>query len=86
MPIFYLRKLSGDRRTSSANRKLGRSLTFIAGAINAGGFLAVGQYTSHMTGIVSSLSDNMVVGNLALIVVALGSVAAFVAGPPIRPS
>ncbi len=80
MPIFYLRKLSGDRRTSSANRQLGRSLTFIAGAINAGGFLAVGQYTSHMTGIVSSLGDNMIIGNLAVVVVALGSVAAFVAG------
>ena len=80
MPIYYLRKLSGDRRTTSANKHLGYSLAFIAGAINAGGFLAVDRYTSHMTGIVSSLADNLVTNNLAVVLVALGSLVAFVAG------
>lgn len=80
MPIFYLRRLSGDRRTSSANRHLGLSLTFIAGAINAGGFLAVGQYTSHMTGIVSSLADNLITGRFTVVVIGVMSIAAFVAG------
>ncbi|CAA7614048.1 Predicted membrane protein [Candidatus Terasakiella magnetica] len=80
MPIFYLRKLSGDRRTSAANHHLGLSLTFIAGAVNAGGFLAVGQYTSHMTGIVSALTDNLATSRLAAVVAGLGAVVAFVAG------
>jgi len=80
MPIYYLRKLSGDRRTSTANRHLGVSLAFIAGAINAGGFLAVDRYTSHMTGIVSSMADSLVTNNMAVVLVGLGSLAAFIAG------
>ncbi len=80
MPIFYLRKLSGDRRTSTANKHLGCSLAFIAGAINAGGFLAVDRYTSHMTGIVSSMADYLVTNNVTAVVIGLGSLVAFVAG------
>lgn len=80
MPIFYLRRLAGDRRSSSANKHLGYSLAFIAGAINAGGFLAVARYTSHMTGVVSSLADNLITGDLHALLVGFGSVAAFVAG------
>jgi uncharacterized membrane protein YoaK (UPF0700 family) len=48
--------LVGKRRTIEANKSLGRCLAFIAGAINAGGFLVVNQYTSHMTGIMSLMS------------------------------
>ena len=62
MPIRYARRLAGRKRTPQANRHLGLMLAFVAGAINAGGFLAVQQYTSHMTGIVSSMADNLVLG------------------------
>ena len=62
MPINYVRRLTGRKRTASANRHLGFALAFVAGAINAGGFLAVQQYTSHMTGIVSSMADSLVLG------------------------
>ena len=55
MPIWYLRRLSGRQRSQAANRDLGLSLSFVAGAANAGGFLAVNQYTSHMTGILSTM-------------------------------
>jgi len=41
---------------------LGAVLCFVAGAINAGGFLAVGLYTSHMSGVVSAMADNAVLG------------------------
>lgn len=51
MPINYARRLIGSERSDTANRHLGFALAFVAGAINAGGFLAVQQYTSHMTGI-----------------------------------
>lgn len=80
MPISYLRKLTGNRRTASANRHLGLSLAFVAGAANAGGFLAVEQYTSHMTGIVSSMADNLATGQLILVGIGLGSLIAFMAG------
>ncbi|XUW90398.1 DUF1275 domain-containing protein [Burkholderia sp. M6-3] len=65
MPINYLRGFTAPERSDVANRRLGRSLAFVAGAANAGGFLAVGQYTSHMSGIVSSLADNVAVAGLS---------------------
>ncbi|HLO76729.1 MAG TPA: YoaK family protein [Magnetospirillum sp.] len=80
MPVSFLRRLTGDRRSTDANRYLGLSLTFVAGATNAGGFMAVDQYTSHMTGIVSSIADNLVVYNVPVVVIGLGSVVSFVAG------
>jgi hypothetical protein len=57
MPIQYLRRLTSPERSEDANRRLGQSLAFVAGAANAGGFLAVKQYTSHMSGIVSAIAD-----------------------------
>ncbi|OON62229.1 hypothetical protein B0920_01730 [Massilia sp. KIM] len=80
MPIHYARSLAGDDRSPSANRHLGVALAFIAGAINAGGFLAVRQYTSHMTGIVSSLADRLVLGEGALVLGALGAILSFLLG------
>jgi len=56
------------------------ALTFIAGAINAGGFLAVGQYTSHMSGVLSSMADNVALGGMALIAAGLAAFIPFVAG------
>ena len=52
----------------------------VAGATNAGGFLAVGQYTSHMTGILSSVADNLVLGNLALVLAGVGFIVSFMSG------
>lgn len=57
------RHLTGASRTESGNRWLGYLLAFVAGAINAGGFLAVQQYTSHMTGIVSAMADMVALGH-----------------------
>ncbi len=51
--------LVGKRRTTESNKALGRHLAFIAGAINAGGFMVVQQYTSHMTGILSLAVDSI---------------------------
>ena len=59
---------------------LGSLLAFNAGAINAGGFLLVSLYTSHMTGFVSMLADNLVLGNMQLVLGALGALLAFTAG------
>jgi hypothetical protein len=40
--------LTGSNRDRTANRQLAHFFAFIAGAANAGGYVAVKQYTSHM--------------------------------------
>lgn len=80
MPIEYARFLVGRERTVAANRQVGLLLAFVAGAINAGGFLAVRQYTSHVTGLVSSVADHLVLGDGALVASALAAVLAFLLG------
>lgn len=80
MPIHYLRGFTAPERSEASNRRLGRVLAFVAGAANAGGFFAVGQYTSHMSGIVSSLADNLAIGELDVVAAALSSLIAFLAG------
>lgn len=68
------------QRSPKANLRLGLVLTFVAGATNAGGFLAVGRYTSHMTGIVSSMADDLVLGNITLVLAGVICLLAFMAG------
>jgi uncharacterized membrane protein YoaK (UPF0700 family) len=80
LPINYSRTLTGSARTTRANRHLGYALAFVAGAINAGGFLAVQQYTSHMTGMVSSMADHVALGTFNAAVSGLGALISFVAG------
>jgi uncharacterized membrane protein YoaK (UPF0700 family) len=80
MAIHFLRRLSGRRRTPTANQHLGLTLSFVAGATNAGSFLAVHQYTSHMTGIISSMSDQLALGNTPLLMAGLGAFLSFLAG------
>lgn len=80
MPANYARFLLNRERTLSANRQLGWALAFVAGAMNAGGFLAVQQYTSHVTGSLSTLADQLALGHLDLVVDATVSVLAFLVG------
>ena len=72
--------ITASERTGVADTQLGMALTFIAGAINAGGFLAVGQYTSHMSGVLSSMADNLALGSIALVVIGLAAFFPFVSG------
>jgi uncharacterized membrane protein YoaK (UPF0700 family) len=80
MPVDFLHRLTGPQRTRRSNRQLGALLAFVAGAVNAGGFLAVQRYTSHMTGIVSAVADDLVLGQLALAMAGVSSLLAFIAG------
>lgn len=80
MPILYLRRLTGRERSTEANVHLGVSLAFVAGATNAGGFLAVNQYTSHMTGIASSMADDLALGDVGLALAGAGAMLSFIAG------
>ena len=75
-----IRGFTSLQRTPQSDLKLGSVLAFVAGATNAGGLLAVGQYTSHMTGIVSSVADNLVLGQLGLVLSGLIALLSFLAG------
>ncbi|MGJ7605630.1 YoaK family protein [Variovorax sp. LT1R20] len=75
-----LRFLTSRHRAPSTNKALGLLLAFNAGAVNAGGFLVLHMYTSHMTGFASQLADGLVLGNAKLLLNALGAVLAFLSG------
>ncbi|MDB5751305.1 MAG: hypothetical protein JWP65_1726 [Ramlibacter sp.] len=76
----FIRGWTDVDRTTRANLRLGAFLAFVAGATNAGGFLAVGHYTSHMTGLVSAIADHLVLGQLTLATAAAGAILAFTGG------
>lgn len=80
MPLSRARALAGRDRSTRADRQLGIVLAFVAGATNAGGFLAVQQYTSHMTGIVSAMADNLALGAYGLVGAAAVGLLSFVIG------
>ena len=70
----------GEARTASLNRQLAWSMAFVAGAVNAGGFLAVAHYTSHMTGVASQMGDAGAVADYGVLLTALGMMIFFMAG------
>jgi uncharacterized membrane protein YoaK (UPF0700 family) len=76
----FIRGWTDVDRTTQANVRLGAFLAFVAGATNAGGFLAVGRYTSHMSGLLSSIADELVLGRVTLAIAAAGAIFAFVGG------
>lgn len=80
MPIQYARTLTGAHRSERANLHLGVALAFVAGAANAGGFLAVHQYTSHMTGIVATMADHLAVGSIDVVMTGAGALLSFMGG------
>jgi len=75
-----LRLITFRHRSHATNWSLGLLLAFNAGAVNAGGFLVLHAYTSHMTGFTSQLADSGVLGNVALFLSALGAIVSFIAG------
>lgn len=70
----------GALRSETLNRQLAWAMAFVAGAVNAGGFLAVSHYTSHMTGVVSSMADELADGDFATALAALAMMLSFLAG------
>lgn len=70
----------GSARDASLNRQLAWSMAFVAGAVNAGGYMAVSHYTSHMTGLVSSMAEAFAQSEWAVAFTALALVGSFMAG------
>lgn len=75
-----LQLITYRHRARSTNWTLGLLLAFNAGAVNAGGFLVLHTYTSHMTGFASQLADSGVLGNGSLFLSAMGAIIAFIFG------
>ncbi len=75
-----IRHLTNRHRAPSTNVALGWILAFNAGAVNAGGFLVLQMYTSHMTGFASQVADGVVMENGKLLLNALGAILSFTAG------
>lgn len=80
MPRLFLHRLTATERTKRNNHYLGAYLAFVAGAINAGGFMAINRYTSHMTGIISSLGDSLAVGEYTAVFGGIFLLLTFIAG------
>lgn len=74
------RTLVAHRRSGASDLGLAIILAAIAGAANAGGFFALGQYTSHMTGYLSQLADNIAILNARLTFVSALAIGAFITG------
>ena len=78
--LSLLRTTVAHRRSGVTDLILATVLAFVAGGINAGGLLAIGQYTSHMTGIVSAIADNLVLGVFGAVGAGVVALLAFTAG------
>lgn len=79
-PGGYVLRLAAGDRTPRRNRDLALVLALAAGMLNSVGFVAVGFYTSHMTGITASVADHAVRGGTRLVAVGVLSLASFLAG------
>ncbi len=77
---YELLTKEGNARTAAMNRQLAWSMAFVAGAVNAGGFLAIAHYTSHMTGVVSQMADAAAAGDYGVLWTALGMLLCFMTG------
>lgn len=53
-----LRRMAGRERSSAANWQLAALLAFTAGAVDVSGYLALKQFTSHVSGIVATLATD----------------------------
>ncbi len=73
-------RLRGFGHRAIGEAGLGLSLSFVAGAVNAGGFLLVGHYTSHMSGILSAMADAAVLNVAGTVLLGGSAVLAFLLG------
>ena len=80
LALRRMRLIAAHHRHAASDRALALILAGIAGAANAGGFILLGSYTSHMTGYLSAIADNLVLQNLALVGQSLLAIGLFICG------
>lgn len=79
-PLSALARLAGPERDQRVNRHLAYHLAWVAGMLNSVGFVAVGFYTSHMTGITAGIADQLVLGGWTFVGLGLVAFTFFVLG------
>jgi uncharacterized membrane protein YoaK (UPF0700 family) len=80
MPITYAHQLISRERNQTSNRHLGALLAFVAGAVNAGGFVMLGHFSSHITGAVSRIGMHATDGDFTMLQISLGLLLSFLFG------
>ena len=80
MPIQFLQLLTSTDRSNKTNLQLGAYMAFVAGAVNASGFLAIAQYTSHMSGIISAIGDDLALNDLVSVLGGISLLLSFLMG------
>ncbi len=80
MPLKYLQLLTSAQRSNKTNLHLGAYLAFVAGAVNAGGFLAIHRYTSHMSGIISGIGDDLALTDIIAVLGGISMLLSFLSG------
>jgi uncharacterized membrane protein YoaK (UPF0700 family) len=75
-----LRRLTARQRSSRSNGQLAAVLAFVAGAADVSGYLALHQFTSHMSGIVASLATTLTEHGTHIFTVPAAVLSAFLAG------
>lgn len=64
MPSTYPKTLIAPDRNQKRNRDLGALLPFVAGAINAGRLVALGRFSSHVTGAPAHIGAHISEGDM----------------------
>jgi uncharacterized membrane protein YoaK (UPF0700 family) len=70
----------GQHRTEHHNQLLAGYLALVAGLVNSAGFILIGTFTSHVTGNVGRLADNLALGHGSAAALAATMVGAFFVG------
>ena len=70
----------GAARTEQQNRLVAGCLAAVGGFVNSSGFVLVGTFTSHVTGNVGRLANDLAQNQYAAAIGALGMIVAFFAG------
>lgn len=73
-------KREGPARDPRTNTLLAAHLAGTAGFVNSGGFVMIGSYTSHVTGSIGRMANDLANANFALAFAALWLVVAFFGG------
>ena len=70
----------GLARSEQQNRIVAAYLAFVGGFVNSAGFVFIGTFTSHVTGNVGRLSNDVASSHMGAAAAALVMIAAFVSG------
>lgn len=73
-------RTEGSDRTDRDNRFLAGYLATVAGAVNSAGFVLIGAFTSHVTGNIGRMADDVALGRPDAAALAAVMVTAFFAG------